>query len=155
MKYNFWERYKINDFIWIKWDTFLGLPFNIASYAILLEIIANEVNMIPEELIGSLGDTHLYSNHIEAATEQIGELSVEDRIVMANNSSINYAHKMKDYIYRDLLLAENNIPIRTRVPYKLPKLVFDRNISIFNLNRDMFKIEDYWCHSEIKAPLSN
>jgi thymidylate synthase len=52
-------------------DTFLGVPFNIASYGLLLEIIAKEVNMIPDELIGNLGDTHLYSNHIEQAKEQI------------------------------------------------------------------------------------
>jgi thymidylate synthase len=52
-------------------DTFLGLPFNIASYGLLLHIIANEVDMIPDELIGNLGDVHLYSNHIEQAKEQI------------------------------------------------------------------------------------
>ena len=53
-------------------DTFLGLPFNIASYGLLLEIIAKEVNMVPDDLIGNLGDVHLYSNHIEQAKEQIG-----------------------------------------------------------------------------------
>ena len=53
-------------------DTFLGLPFNIASYGLLLEIIAKEVNMVPDELIGNLGDTHIYLNHIEQAKEQIG-----------------------------------------------------------------------------------
>jgi thymidylate synthase len=53
-------------------DTFLGLPFNIASYGLLLEIIAKEVNMVPDELIGNLGDVHLYSNHLEQAKEQIG-----------------------------------------------------------------------------------
>ena len=52
-------------------DTFLGLPFNIASYGLLLEIIAKAVNMIPEDLIGNLGDVHLYSNHIEQAKEQL------------------------------------------------------------------------------------
>ena len=52
-------------------DTFLGLPFNIASYGLLLKIIANEVNMVPDELIGNFGDVHLYSNHIEQAKEQI------------------------------------------------------------------------------------
>jgi thymidylate synthase len=51
-------------------DTFLGLPFNIASYALLLEIIAESVNMIPDELIGNLGDVHLYNNHLEQASEQ-------------------------------------------------------------------------------------
>jgi thymidylate synthase len=52
-------------------DTFLGLPFNIASYGLLLEIIAKAVNMVPDELIGNLGDVHLYNNHIEQAKEQI------------------------------------------------------------------------------------
>ena len=52
-------------------DTFLGLPFNIASYGLLLTMIADEMNMVPDELIGNLGDVHLYSNHIEQAKEQI------------------------------------------------------------------------------------
>ena len=52
-------------------DTLLGLPFNIASYGTLLLLLAQEVNMIPEHLIGSLGDVHLYNNHIEQAKEQI------------------------------------------------------------------------------------
>ena len=58
-------------------DTFLGLPFNIASYGLLLEIIAKEVNMIPDELIGNLRDVHLYSNHIEQAKEQINREGFE------------------------------------------------------------------------------
>jgi thymidylate synthase len=52
-------------------DAFLGLPFNISSYALLLRIIAKEVNMVPDELIGNLGDVHLYKNHIEQAKEQM------------------------------------------------------------------------------------
>lgn len=52
-------------------DTFLGLPFNIASYGLLLEILANEVNMIPGELVGNLGDVHLYTNHLDQAREQL------------------------------------------------------------------------------------
>ena len=58
-------------------DTFLGLPFNIASYGLLLEIIAKEVNMVPDQLIGNLGDVHLYLNHIEQAKEQIERTSFE------------------------------------------------------------------------------
>jgi thymidylate synthase len=58
-------------------DTFLGLPFNIASYGLLLEIIAKEVNMVPDQLIGNLGDTHLYLNHIEQAKEQIDREPME------------------------------------------------------------------------------
>jgi thymidylate synthase len=58
-------------------DTFLGLPFNIASYGLLLEIIAKMVNMVPDQLIGNLGDVHLYNNHIEQAKEQIERTSFE------------------------------------------------------------------------------
>ena len=58
-------------------DTFLGLPFNIASYALLLEIIAKEVDMVPDELVGNLGDVHLYSNHVEQAEEQINRVPLD------------------------------------------------------------------------------
>ena len=58
-------------------DTFLGLPFNISSYGLLLHLLANECGMIPDELIGNLGDTHLYLNHIEQAKEQIGRTPYE------------------------------------------------------------------------------
>lgn len=52
-------------------DTPLGLPFNIASYGLLLEILAKEVNMVPDELIGNLGDCHIYLNQIEGIKEQL------------------------------------------------------------------------------------
>jgi thymidylate synthase len=65
-------------------DMFLGLPFNIASYGLLLHIIANEVNMVPDELIGNLGDVHLYSNHIEQAKEQISREPFDLPILKTN-----------------------------------------------------------------------
>jgi thymidylate synthase len=52
-------------------DVGLGIPFNIASYGLLLEIIARSVDMIPYELIGNLGDCHIYSNHIDGVKEQL------------------------------------------------------------------------------------
>ena len=52
-------------------DTFLGLPFNIAGYGLLLSIFASHVNMVPGELIGNLGDCHIYNNHISYVEEQI------------------------------------------------------------------------------------
>lgn len=52
-------------------DTFLGLPFNIASYAMLLKLIATQVNLIPRKLIGMLADVHLYENQIECAKLQM------------------------------------------------------------------------------------
>ena len=53
-------------------DVPLGIPMNIASYGLLLMMIADEVNMIPEELIGNLGDCHIYLNQMEGVKEQIG-----------------------------------------------------------------------------------
>lgn len=58
-------------------DTFLGLPFNISSYGLLLMLLGKLTNMVPDELIGNLGDTHLYLNHIEQAKEQINRKSYE------------------------------------------------------------------------------
>jgi thymidylate synthase len=60
----------------LKWnqrsvDTFLGLGFNITSYSLLLHLLAQEVNMIPDELIFTGGDVHIYLNHIEQAKLQI------------------------------------------------------------------------------------
>jgi thymidylate synthase len=52
-------------------DTFIGLPFNIASYGLLLEILAKMTNMIPDELVGNLGDVHLYEDHMSQAREQL------------------------------------------------------------------------------------
>jgi thymidylate synthase len=52
-------------------DYFLGVPFNIASYGLLLTILGKMTGMIPDQLIGRFGDTHIYSNHMEAARKQI------------------------------------------------------------------------------------
>jgi thymidylate synthase len=80
-------------------DTFLGLPFNIASYALLLEIIAKEVNMVPDELIGNLGDVHLYSNHKEQAVEQIGRTPYELPTLEIHSSKIDDIahHEIADF----------------------------------------------------------
>ena len=72
-------------------DTFLGLPFNIASYGLLLTLLGKLVNMVPENLIGNLGDTHLYNNHLEQAREQIGRSSFNLPSV-----ELNF-----DFIFRD------------------------------------------------------
>jgi thymidylate synthase len=146
-------------------DTFLGLPFNIASYGLLLEIIAKAVNMIPDELIGNLGDTHLYSNHIEQAKEQIGrELRVEERIEYYGK---HFMKETESKAFDELLKInydELNVPKRTREPYPLPKLVINDEFwnpdaslieQIEHIKIEDFDIRDYQSHPTIKAPLSN
>ncbi len=93
------EKYRAISLMWNQRsvDTFLGLPFNIASYGLLLEIIAKAVDMVPDELIGNLGDTHLYLNHIEQAKEQISRESFELSTLQFNPIFLaNLEHKGLD-----------------------------------------------------------
>ena len=113
-------------------DTFLGLPFNIASYGLLLEIIAKEVNMVPEDLIGNLGDVHLYSNHIEQAKEQITRTPYELPKVKITERNWYQHEQVKEY------LGEKTF-----------------NEKIFSYRPDCFELLDYVSHPKIKAPLSN
>jgi thymidylate synthase len=142
-------------------DTFLGLPFNIASYGLLLEIIAKEVNMVPDELIGNLGDVHLYLNHIEQAKEQIGRDLTEDERYELVTQQMSKLRAITDEDY-----IKYNIPNRTREPYPLPFLKHMKTYEFYkslsedhslfhHLNPTDFMVENYQSHPEIKAPLSN
>jgi thymidylate synthase len=71
-------------------DTFLGLPFNIASYAMLLTLIADEVGMVVGDLIGNLGDVHLYNNHIDQSKEMVSRIPYNlPTINITNNDILN------------------------------------------------------------------
>jgi thymidylate synthase len=85
-------------------DTFLGLPFNIASYGLLLEIIAKAVNMVPDQLIGNLGDVHLYSNHIEQVKEQIGREPFKLPSICLDYREGEYSKDLKDFVSDDFVL---------------------------------------------------
>ena len=151
-------------------DTGLGLPFNIASYGLLLEIIARMVNMIPDELIGNLGDVHLYSNHIEQAKEQIGrELTHIERVEKlfeTNKDAKSLLSQEEPEVISSLLLDELKVPTRTREPYPLPTLkhmktdeffkVLSEDLSMIgHLDNTDFQLENYQSHPTIKMPLSN
>ncbi|MEY4573751.1 MAG: Erwinia phage vB EamM Caitlin [Bacteroidota bacterium] len=108
-------------------DVGLGLPFNIASYGLLLEIIAKEVNMVPEDLIGNLGDCHIYNNHVEGLKEQITRTSFE-----LPKLNINTEYWDKPFI--ELVASDN-----------FCKCLLEEDIQLYN----------YQSHPSIKLPLSN
>ena len=85
-------------------DTFLGLQFNIASYGLLLSIIAKEVNMVADELIGNLGDTHLYLNHIEQAKEQITREPMKLPSIFLDYRDGEYSKDLTDLTPEDIIL---------------------------------------------------
>jgi len=58
-------------------DLFLGVPFNISSYGLLLLLLCKETRLEPGELVGNFGDVHLYKNHLEQAEEQIDRYSYD------------------------------------------------------------------------------
>jgi thymidylate synthase len=109
-------------------DVPLGLPFNIASYGLLLEILAKLTNMVPDELIGNLGDCHIYENQLAGCREQITrepfalpKLSINDTYWVTSDEAREYT-------------------LDTEI---LSMLIED------------FKIEGYGSHPAIKFPLSN
>jgi len=110
-------------------DTFLGLPYNIASYALLLEILAKEVNMIPDELIGNLGDTHLYLNHIRQAEEQIARVPYNLPKLHINTE------------FWQTMSGECGVG--------------DFNTNLQGFEIDDFIIDNYQCHPTIRATLNN
>jgi len=146
-------------------DTFLGLPFNIASYGLLLEIIAKAVNMVPDELIGNLGDVHLYLNHIEQAKEQISRERTHEEMVEMYYAIENKKDRENKWTWQTRF-EDNNISKHTREPYPLPTLkinsgnenwhLLDIDDIVYSLDNELtFKLENYQSHPSIKAPLSN
>ena len=83
-------------------DMFLGVPFNIASYALLQSILANILNLIPGEFVHTFGDAHIYSNSIEQVKEQLSrEPKKLPKLIMPNLNSID---ALNDYSVDDFIL---------------------------------------------------
>ncbi|MEX0709199.1 MAG: thymidylate synthase [Woeseia sp.] len=81
-------------------DIFLGVPFNIASYALLTHMVAQQTDLVPGDFIWTGGDCHLYANHIEQADEQLGRepLPLPELVIRRRPDSIF------DYRYDDFEL---------------------------------------------------
>jgi thymidylate synthase len=107
-------------------DVPLGTPFNIASYALLLEIIAKMVNMVPDELITNMGDCHIYLNQIEGIKEQLTREPYTLPKLLGKD----------EYHY----LMDLDIPFSEKIDAFKP---------------DFWKLENYQSHPAIKLPLSN
>jgi thymidylate synthase len=106
-------------------DLPLGTPFNISSYALLLEIIGKMVNMVPDELIANMGDCHIYLNQIDGVKEQL---------TREPYPLPTLKHMKTDEFYKSL---SEDLTLLT------------------HLDNTDFVIENYQSHPTIKMPLSN
>ncbi|MBI3419153.1 MAG: thymidylate synthase [Proteobacteria bacterium] len=82
-------------------DLFLGVPFNIASYALLLMMVAQVCKLQPAEFVHTFGDTHIYLNHFDQVKTQLAR-DIRPRPVMALNPSRN---SLLDFTYEDFTLT--------------------------------------------------
>jgi len=94
-------------------DTPLGLPYNIASYALLLSIIAKQVNMIPDELIGNFGDCHIYLNQIDGVKEQLTREPYPLPIVKLSDRVVN---DISEYTHNDIILENYQSHTKNKFP---------------------------------------
>ena len=106
-------------------DLPLGTPFNISSYALLLEIIGKMVNMVPDELIANMGDCHIYLNQIDGVKEQL---------TREPYPLPTLKHMKTDEFYKSL---SSDLSLLT------------------HLDNTDFVVENYQSHPTIKMPLSN
>ena len=84
-------------------DAFLGVPFNIASYALLLALVAKVTNLEPYEFVHTIGDAHIYLNHLEQVNTQLKRQPRKlPKLTLANKKSI------EDFVYEDIAITEYN-----------------------------------------------
>lgn len=87
-------------------DSFLGLPFNIASYALLLTILANKVGLTPWDLVISFGDLHIYKNHFDQVREQMSRVPKKLPTVLVNG--FLPATRLQDLVPENFTLLNYN-----------------------------------------------
>lgn len=98
-------------------DAPLGIPFNISSYALLTLLICEQVNMLPNELIGNLGDTHIYSNQMEGVEEQLKREPLKLPRVEIKKKELN---DISDYELDDIKLIDYESYDRIHYPLEKP-----------------------------------
>lgn len=80
-------------------DAFLGLPFNIASVALLVHMLAQQVDLVPGEVIVTMGDCHLYSNHWEqVATQLARQPKARPQLKILRHPESIYDYKFEDFV---------------------------------------------------------
>lgn len=94
-------------------DVPLGLPFNLASYGLLLEILAKHVNMVPGELIASIGDTHIYLNQVPMIKEQLERESFPLPKLKIANREVN---DISEYEIEDFKIVGYQSQLAIKIP---------------------------------------
>ncbi len=93
-------------------DVFLGVPFNIASYALLTMMVAQVTGLQPGEFVHTLGDAHLYTNHLEQADEQLSRTPLPLPQMKINPAISN----IFDFVYDDFHLADYQFHPHIKAP---------------------------------------
>ena len=96
-------------------DYFLGSPYNIAQYSLLLHMIGQIVNMVPYELTWTGGDVHLYNNHIDAANKLLERTGYDLPTLILNRNIKSIYDFRYDDIHIENYRAHNNIPVKVAV----------------------------------------
>jgi thymidylate synthase len=138
-------------------DTFLGVPFNIASYALLLHMVAQVVNMVPYKFVHTLGDAHLYLNHKEQINEFLHRTHVNEEVEKYDY----WEHLTKHDSYftqqtnPDAEYNGTHYGIGNHYGPSLPKIKLNTEIkNIFDFTIDDVELIDYNPLPAIKAPVA-
>jgi len=137
-------------------DTFLGVPFNVASYALLLHMVAQVVNMKPYKFVHTMGDAHLYLNHKDQINEFLYRVEEGKEV---HNKSGKLADGL-DYwnILTSKILGEEKLeysPLKHYMGPKLPAIRLNPKIkNIFDFKIEDIELVDYNPMSAIKAPVA-
>jgi thymidylate synthase len=133
-------------------DTFLGVPFNIASYSLLLHMVCHVTGMKPGKFVHTFGDAHLYSNHKEQVNTLMSRTNNYELYVSENPD----IPKFKDIEPVDYFsINQKNWPVQMYMGPKLPTLWLNPEVkNIFDFQYKDIKVVDYNPLPAIKAEVS-